>query len=67
MRVASRFRQARLGAARSVPALLAARGRWAFVLSAAVLLAAISLPAQQMVTETRDAAQAQDEDFAKSV
>jgi len=67
MRVASRFRQARLRAARSVPALLAARGRWAFVLSAAVLVAAISLPAQQMVTETRDAAQAQDEDFAKSV
>ncbi|HEY7496949.1 MAG TPA: M14 family zinc carboxypeptidase [Vicinamibacterales bacterium] len=28
---------------------------------------AISLPAQQMVTETRDPAQAQDEDFAKAV
>jgi hypothetical protein len=38
-----------------------------FVLSAAVLLAAISLPAQQAVTETRDPAQTQDEDFAKSV
>jgi hypothetical protein len=41
--------------------------RWMFVLSAAVLLAAISIPAQQAVTETRDPAQTQDEDFAKSV
>ena len=41
--------------------------RWMFVLSAAVLLAAISMPAQQAVTETRDPAQTQDEDFAKSV
>jgi hypothetical protein len=38
-----------------------------FVVSAAVLTTALSLPAQQMVTETRDPAQAQDEDFAKSV
>ena len=41
--------------------------RWMFVVSAAVLLAAISIPAQQAVTETRDPAQTQDEDFAKSV
>ncbi len=41
--------------------------RWMFALSAAVLLAAISIPAQQAVTETRDPAQTQDEDFAKSV
>ena len=32
-----------------------------------VVTAAVSMPAQQMVTETRDPAQAQDEDFAKSV
>jgi hypothetical protein len=47
------------------------RGRrarcWAASLSAGVLLAAISMPAQQMVSETRDPAQAQDEDFAKAV
>ena len=41
--------------------------RWMCVVSAAVLLAAISIPAQQAVTETRDPAQTQDEDFAKSV
>ena len=41
--------------------------RWAFLVSAAALLAGISLPAQQAVTETRDPAQTQDEDFAKSV
>jgi hypothetical protein len=41
--------------------------RWAFLVGAAALLAAISLPAQQAVTETRDLAQTQDEDFAKSV
>jgi hypothetical protein len=39
----------------------------AFFVSGLALLAAISLPAQQMVTETRDPAQTQDEDFAKSV
>jgi Zinc carboxypeptidase len=33
----------------------------------AVLAAAVSMPAQQMVTETRDPAQLQDDDFAKSV
>ena len=38
-----------------------------FLIGAAVLAAAVSLPAQQMVTETRDPAQAQDEDFAKAV
>src|SRR3954469_8039559 len=38
-----------------------------FVVGAALLLAAASLPAQQMVTETRDPAQAQDADFEKSV
>ena len=31
------------------------------------MAAAVSMPAQQMVTETRDPAQRQDEDFAKSV
>ena len=35
--------------------------------SLALVLAAVAMPAQQMVTETRDPAQAQDEDFAKSV
>jgi hypothetical protein len=38
-----------------------------FLVGAALLAAAVSLPAQQMVTETRDPAQTQDEDFAKSV
>ena len=37
------------------------------VITGAILAAAVSMPAQQMVTETRDPAQAQDEDFAKSV
>jgi hypothetical protein len=42
--------------------------RWrALVLSAAVLLAVAAIPAQQMVTETRDPAQPQDEEFAKLV
>ncbi len=41
--------------------------RLTFLVSAAVLLAAISIPAQQAVIETRDPAQTQDEDFAKSV
>ena len=39
----------------------------AILIAGAVLAAAVSMPAQQMVTETRDPAQAQDEDFAKSV
>ena len=41
--------------------------QWAFLVSGLALVAAIALPAQQMVTETRDPAQSQDEDFAKSV
>ena len=40
--------------------------RWTLVVLALVL-AVVAMPAQQMVTETRDPAQAQDEDFAKSV
>ncbi|HJR61781.1 MAG TPA: M14 family zinc carboxypeptidase, partial [Vicinamibacterales bacterium] len=40
---------------------------WRLVLGISVLAAAISLPAQQAVTETRDPKQTQDEDFAKSV
>jgi hypothetical protein len=44
------------------------RRRWSgLAVSTAVLAAVISMPAQQMVTETRDPAQAQDEDFAKAV
>src|SRR3954449_4179609 len=38
-----------------------------FLVGAGLLLAAVSLPAQQMVTETRDPAQQQDADFEKSV
>jgi zinc carboxypeptidase len=38
-----------------------------FLLGAALMLALGSLPGQQMVTETRDPAQTQDEDFAKAV
>lgn len=38
-----------------------------FLAGAALLLAVVAAPAQQMVTETRDPAQAQDEDFAASV
>ncbi len=41
--------------------------RATFIIGAALLLAGISMPAQQMVTETRDPAQTQDEDFAKLV
>ena len=41
--------------------------RWALGLALALVLAAAVLPAQQMVTETKDPAQAQDEDFARSV
>src|SRR3954470_20686188 len=39
----------------------------ALLMIATVAIDSRSLPAQQMVTETRDSAQAQDEDFAKSV
>src|SRR3954470_249105 len=38
-----------------------------FLIGAVLLCAVVSLPAQQMVTETRDPAQQQDADFAKSV
>ena len=38
-----------------------------FLVGAALLVAVVSLPAQQMVTETRDPAQQQDADFEKSV
>ena len=41
--------------------------RRALFLTMAVVLAAVAVPAQQMVTETRDAGQPQDEDFARSV
>ncbi len=41
--------------------------RLTFIIGAALLVAGISMPAQQMVTETRDPAQAQDEDFATAV
>jgi hypothetical protein len=45
---------------------LSARRR-ALLLTTALVIAAVSLPAQQMVTETRDPAQTQDDDFAASV
>jgi hypothetical protein len=45
----------------------AARRWWGLLLSTAIILAAIALPAQQMVTETRDPAQPQDEEFARLV
>src|SRR6187402_2076715 len=38
-----------------------------FLVAVAILFAAVSIPAQQMVTETFDPAQTQDADFAKSV
>ncbi len=50
----------------TVPPLAGLR-RLAFLVTGAALLAAVSIPAQQMVTETRDPSQTQDEDFAKSV
>jgi len=44
------------------------RRRWSgLVAMVAMLAAAISLPAQQMVTETRDPSQPQDEEFARLV
>jgi hypothetical protein len=45
----------------------AARRWWGLLISTAILCAAIALPAQQMVTETRDPAQPQDEEFARLV
>jgi len=44
-----------------------ARLRWALTLTAALVVTAIAVPAQQMVTETRDPNQTQDEEFAKLV
>jgi hypothetical protein len=41
--------------------------RWGLIVAASVLATTITMPAQQMVTETRDPRQTQDEDFAKSV
>jgi len=41
--------------------------RLGFAIGVSVLAAAVSMPAQQMVTETRDPQQTQDEDFAKAV
>jgi hypothetical protein len=44
------------------------RGRWwRLIVSASVLAIGVTISAQQMVTETRDPKQAQDEDFARSV
>src|SRR5688572_22028846 len=45
----------------------ASRRRWWALAITVTVVAAISLPAQQMVTETRDPAQQQDADFEKSV
>ncbi len=45
----------------------ASRRRWWALAITVAVVAAISLPAQQMVTETRDPAQQQDADFEKSV
>ena len=45
----------------------ASRRRWCALAITVAVVAAITLPAQQMVTETRDPAQKQDEDFEKSV
>jgi hypothetical protein len=41
--------------------------RWTLLCTLAVVCAVATMPAQQMVTETRDPAQTQDEDFARSV
>jgi len=41
--------------------------RAGILVAAAILAAVVTIPAQQMVTETWDPAQTQDEDFAKSV
>jgi Zinc carboxypeptidase len=43
------------------------RRYWSLVAGAVVMAGAVSLPAQQMVTETRDPAQTQDDDFAARV
>lgn len=41
--------------------------RWSGLIAIVAMLAAIGLPAQQMVTDTRDPAQPQDEEFARLV
>jgi hypothetical protein len=41
--------------------------RWSLLLIVATVCAVVTIPAQQMVTDTRDPEQAQDEDFARSV
>ena len=41
--------------------------RWVLGLSLALVLGAVAVPAQQTVTDTRDRAQVQDEEFARSV
>jgi len=46
---------------------IVSRRRIACISGAVVLCTALSLPAQQMVTETRDPGQTQDDDFAKAV
>jgi 8-oxo-dGTP pyrophosphatase MutT (NUDIX family) len=46
---------------------LTRRRRFALIVAFVVLAAAISMPAQQMVTETRDPSQPQDEEFARLV
>jgi hypothetical protein len=44
------------------------RRRWrGLVVGGALMAAAVAMPAQQMVTETRDPAQSQDEEFARLV
>ena len=47
--------------------LASRRRRWGLVVGAALMAAATTMPAQQMVTETRDPAQPQDEEFARLV
>ena len=44
----------------------ARRRWWGLAVGASVLVTAISMPAQQMVTETRDPKQTMDDDFAKA-
>ncbi len=47
--------------------LASRRRRWGLAVGAALMAAATTMPAQQMVTETRDPAQPQDEEFARLV
>ena len=57
---------AQAGRDRPEPAAAGSR-RWAPGLALALVLGAVAVPAQQMVTDTRDRAQIQDEEFAESV